>query len=398
MINKLFSSKTLPLKMSFLIFSMVLNCMGILILQLSGNQISYNKLGILEAFKDLPIAFISLFAVNFIHRLGNKNALLISLFMVAICCTILPFLKEFWFYKIWFGLIGICFAMAKIAVYGLIRNNISTDNQLAKVMSSVEASFMLGIFLVNIGFGWLLASKFSEDWKLGFWLIAFLAFINFFLLLKTKLIDGGTSTEVFSKNNLKQFLNRRSILFFSIIFGIVFIEQNFNSWLPSFYKKHLNVSTFSALQASAFLALFSYIGRIITAQIIHRFSLAKYFMTCLFFIFGMLLFSHFLLIQNFTHINLFLFPLIGLFLAPLYPVISSKMISNIKKDEINIFTSLMVIFSSLGSSVGSISISFLFQNNWGTYYAIFISIAVIIVFITSFIYFKSFVKESENNY
>ncbi|MCZ2083404.1 MAG: MFS transporter [Flavobacteriales bacterium] len=393
MFVKIFSAQTLPLKMSFLIFSMVLNCMGILILQLSGNQISYNKLGLLEAFKDLPIAFVSLFAVNFIHRLGNKNSLLISLFIVGICCTLLPFVEEFWFYKIWFGLIGICFAMAKIAVYGLIRNNISTENQLAKVMSSVEASFMLGIFLVNIGFGWLLASEYSADWKFGFWFIALLAFLNFLMLLKTEFIDGGQTTEVFSKKIFAQFLSRKSVLFFSIIFGIVFIEQNFNSWLPSFYKKYLNVSTFSALQASAFLALFSYIGRVITSQIIHKFSLAKYFLACVVLIFTMLMISYLLLTVNDSQIILFIFPLIGLFLAPLYPVVSSKMISGIKKEDINIFTSLMVIFSSLGSSVGSISISFLFQNSLGSYYAIFISIAVLIVFIIGFFYFKTFVSK-----
>ena len=123
---KIFSSNTLGLKMSFLIFSMVLNCMGIVILQLSDTQVSYNKLGLLEAFKDLPIAFVSLFAVNFIHRLGNKKSLLIALFIVGVCCSILPFLQDFWFFKIWFSIIGICFGMAKIAVYGLIRNNIST--------------------------------------------------------------------------------------------------------------------------------------------------------------------------------------------------------------------------------------------------------------------------------
>lgn len=372
--------------------------MGILILQLSGNEVSYNKLGILEAFKDLPIAFVSLFAVNLIQRFGNKNSLLIALFLVGTCCTILPFAEEFWFYKIWFGIIGICFGMAKIAVYGLIRNNISTETQLAKVMSSVEASFMMGIFIVNIGFGWLLGSQYSQDWKMGFWMIAFLAFLNFFILLKTKLIDGGASSQVFSKSILTQFLTRRNVLFFISIFGIVFIEQNFNSWLPSFYKKHLNVSAFSALQASAFLAFFSYIGRITTSRIIHRFSLFKYFMACVILIFVILIVAHLLFTINYSHITLLLFPLTGLFLAPLYPVISSKMISGIRKEDINIFTSLMVIFSSFGSSVGSISISILFQNNFGNYYAVFISIAVIILFAVSFIYFKSFVSEYENNY
>lgn len=387
------SSTTLPLKMSFLIFSMVLNCMGILILQLSGTEVSYNKLGILEAFKDLPIAFVSLFAVNLIQRFGNKNSLLIALFIVGTCCTILPFAKEFWFYKIWFGLIGICFGMAKIAVYGLIRNNTPTETHLAKTMSSVEASFMMGIFLVNIGFGWLLASEYSQDWKFGFWIIAMMAFLNFFILFKTKLIDGGTTSEGFSKKIILQLLTRRNILFFSIIFGIVFIEQNFNSWLPSFYKNHLHVSTFSALQASAFLALFSYMGRIITSKIIQRFSLSKYFLICVILIFIMLILAQLLLIQDYSNAILFVFPLMGLFLAPLYPVIGSKMISGIRKEDINVFTSLMVIFSSLGSSVGSISISILFQNNLGNYYALFIAIAVIMVFILSFTYFKSFVSK-----
>ncbi|MCW4452296.1 hypothetical protein OK344_08750 [Kaistella sp. BT6-1-3] len=57
---------------------------------------------------------------------------------------------------------GICFSVAKISVYGILRNNILQEISLAKVMSSVEASFMIGIFVVNIGFGWLPSSPYSE--------------------------------------------------------------------------------------------------------------------------------------------------------------------------------------------------------------------------------------------
>jgi len=76
---------SLPLKLTFLIFSMVLNCMGIIILQLSEAKITYEKLGFLESFKDLPIAFISLFAVNFISKIGTKKALIMALTIVGIC-------------------------------------------------------------------------------------------------------------------------------------------------------------------------------------------------------------------------------------------------------------------------------------------------------------------------
>lgn len=86
---------SLPLKLTFLIFSMVLNCMGIVILQLSEAKITYEKLGFLESFKDLPIAFISLFAVNFISKIGTKKALIIALIIVGICASVLPFVEVF---------------------------------------------------------------------------------------------------------------------------------------------------------------------------------------------------------------------------------------------------------------------------------------------------------------
>ncbi len=73
---------SLPLRLTFFIFSMVLNCMGIVILQLSQENIGYDKLGFLEAFKDLPIAFISLFAVNFISKVGAKKSLILALSIV----------------------------------------------------------------------------------------------------------------------------------------------------------------------------------------------------------------------------------------------------------------------------------------------------------------------------
>jgi len=100
---------SLPLQLTFLIFSMVLNCMGIVILQLSEANITYEKLGFLESFKDIPIALISLFAVTFINKTGTKKALILALTIVGICSCILPFVEMFWFYKLWFAIIGACF-------------------------------------------------------------------------------------------------------------------------------------------------------------------------------------------------------------------------------------------------------------------------------------------------
>ncbi|KNB60428.1 MFS transporter [Chryseobacterium aquaticum] len=381
---------SLPLRLTFFIFSMVLNCMGIVILQLSQENIGYDKLGFLEAFKDLPIAFISLFAVNFISKVGAKKSLILALSIVGICSFILPFVEVFWFYKLWFAIIGTCFAIGKICVYGIIRNNITIEKSLAKTMNNVEASFMIGIFVVNVGFGWLIASEYSEYWKFGFMFISIVSLITIYLLSKITIIEADKNLENNILSSLISFRKTSVILFFFVIFFIVLTEQSFNSWLPTYYRNHLKVNSFFAIQASSMLAMFSYIGRIITANVIQRFSLVKYFTFCLVCI--MFLLSIIFGIQYFgsdqSEISLYLFPIIGLFLSPLYPLINSKMISQIESQKINTFTSLIVIFSSLGSSVSSITMSLLFENQILTFYSLYILGAVLIIFCLSTFYFK----------
>lgn len=384
------SKISLPLKLTFLIFSMVLNCMGIVILQLSEANITYEKLGFLESFKDLPIAFISLFAVNFISRTGTKKALILALSIVGICTTILPFVEVFWFYKVWFAIVGTCFAIGKICVFGIIRNNISDEKSLAKIMNTVEASFMIGIFIVNTGFGWLISSQYSEFWKFGFLSISVLSAVTIFLFSKLEITEPEKVKKEGLISELSTFANPLIITFLGVIFFIVFVEQGFNSWLPSFYKNHLQVNSFFALQATSFLALFSYVGRTITANIIHRFSLSRYYIICLSLIIAVLaiiLGIQFFDSQN-SQVLLFLFPIIGLFLAPLYPVINSKMIARVNKEKANLFTSLIVIFSSLGSSISSIIMSLLFGKQLLKFYPLYILLTVIVILTVSLVYFN----------
>nr|WP_307459074.1 MFS transporter [Chryseobacterium sp. SORGH_AS_0447] len=364
--------------------------MGIVILQLSEAKITYDKLGFLESFKDIPIAFISLFAVNFISKTGTKKSLILALTIVGICSLILPFVEVFWFYKVWFAIIGTCFALGKICVFGMIRNNISDEKSLAKTMNSVEASFMIGIFVVNIGFGWLISSRFSEFWKFGFLSISVLSGIAIFLFSRLKISEPAKTEQKNVFREVSSLINPLLITFLAVIFFIVFIEQSFNSWLPSFYKNHLKVNSFFALQASSFLALFSYIGRTITANVIQRFSLSKYYILCLSLI--VLVLIVIIGIQfadaDDSRTLLFLFPIIGLFLSPLYPVVNSKMIASIDKAKANLFTSLIVIFSSLGSSVSSIVMALLFGNQLLNFYSVYILFAVSVLFIISLIYFR----------
>jgi len=261
-------------------------------------------------------------------------------------------------------------------------------------MNNVEASFMIGIFVVNTGFGWLISSAYSAYWKYGFLGISAISLVTIILFSRLTIAEPQKKENPGIISDLLKVVNKTVVLFLGVIFCIVFVEQSFNSWLPSFYKNHLKVNSFFALQATSFLALFSYIGRTITANIIHRFSLTKYFKVSLVLIVAVLAFIvgiQFLDSED-SKILLFLFPVVGLFLSPLYPVVNSKMIALVDKEKINLFTSLIVIFSSLGSSVSSIIMSVLFGKGLLDYYSLYILFAVIVLFTISFIYFNTVKK------
>ena len=94
--------------------------------------------------------------------------------------------------------------------------------------------------------------------------------------------------------NWKSLLKPHFLLFYAIIFLIVFAEQIFNSWLPTFYKRNLNTDSFFALQSSAFLALFSFGGRLIASKVTEKITPLKYFYFCLSMSIILLFISHFL--------------------------------------------------------------------------------------------------------
>ena len=122
LINKKNKSLNISLMLSFIVFSMLLNSMSIIILQLSQNALhTYTGLGILEFFKDIPIALVSIFLVDYIKKKSYYLSLAFALFICTVCSFSIPFLTEFWFLKIWFILIGISFSIGKICVFSIIK-------------------------------------------------------------------------------------------------------------------------------------------------------------------------------------------------------------------------------------------------------------------------------------
>ena len=56
------------------------------------------------------------------------------------------------------------------------------------------------------------------------------------------------------------------------------------------------------------------------------------------------------------------FPIVGFFLAPIYPLINSVMLTALPKKLHSPMTGLIIIFSALGGTLGSRLIGYLFKN------------------------------------
>ena len=376
------------LMLSFIVFSMLLNSMSVIILQLSQNQQhSYTGLGMLEFFKDIPIALVSIFMVDYIKKRSYYSSLSIALIICTLCSFTIPFVSEFWFLKIWFILIGISFSIGKICVFSIIKNISDNEKDFSKIMSRTEAAFMLGVFIVNIEFAIILNSDYKDYWKFGFWLVGIIsswAAFQFYRIDQQDVfeIDKSHGKEVI---DFRILFDYKSILFFTIVVIIVFTEQIFNSWLPTFYKHTLKADSFFALQSSALLALFSFIGRLLASKAVVKFSPMKIFFFCL--ISGIILTSSAYIIGQDTDVKvkilMFLFPMVGIFTAPLYPMLNSKYLSKFSERRVGKIVSIIILFTSLGGSIGSMSTAYIFQKNLGNYYLLFATIPLILILIFS---------------
>ncbi len=80
----------------------------------------------------------------------------------------------------------------------------------------------------------------------------------------------------------------------------------------------------------------------------------------------------------------FIFPIIGLFIAPIYPIINSVVLSSLPKKMHSAMTGLIVIFSALGGTLGSRIIGYLFEHVGGEKAFLFMPIPMILLLFSLF--------------
>ncbi|MCA4898480.1 MAG: MFS transporter [Bacteroidota bacterium] len=389
----------LSLFLNYFVFAMLLNSVGTVILQVQSNYgVSESSASVLEAFKDLSIAIVSFLVASYITRIGYKRAMLIALAFIASVCLLMPSVGGFAMTKLLFAATGTCFALIKVSVYGTIGLVTSDKKEHASFMNFIESFFMVGILT-----GYFIFSAFVDDnnrqstaWLNVYYILAGISLVAFLLLLSTSLDESKIKAEE-GKSFWEDFVEMMRLaivplvmVFIASVFIYVLIEQSIMSWLPTFNSKVLHLSTTLSIQMASILAASTALGRFAAGIVLRKIHWFYVLVLCLVAAATLVLVAIPLAqqvntteITSWAHAPLaaFVFPLIGLFIAPIYPAINSVILSSLPVRQHGAMSGLIVIFSALGGTTGSIITGHIFEAYGGqtAFYFSLVPIALLAV-------------------
>ncbi|RMZ51622.1 MFS transporter [Flavobacteriaceae bacterium PRS1] len=389
----------ISLYLNYFVFAILLNSVGIVIAKsINVYHVSESQASLLEAFKDLPIAIVSFLIASFLPRLGYKKAMLIALVIVFFGCLQMIFGNTFLYTKILFLTVGVSFALIKLSVYSLIGIVTSSKKEHASMMSSIEGFFMVGIALAYFLFPAFYSDTNVNAWLNVYYVICGLIVISFVFLLFSKIeytveVIGSNLKEDLLKS-IKLIIIPLVLVFLASAFFFVMIEQGIMTWLPTFNEKIFNFSEQLSVQMASILALSLALGRFI-AGYLTRFISWMYLVIICVIISGIILLSVLPQLKvdveslnGITRITDvptlgFILPLIGLFIAPIYPLLNSTVLSSLPKSLHSPMSGLIIIFSALGGTIGSRIIGELFESIGGAnaFYFLLIPMVLLIVFV-----------------
>jgi MFS transporter, FHS family, glucose/mannose:H+ symporter len=401
----------LSLFLNYFVFAILLNSVGTVILQLQNNYgIMKAEASILEAFKDLTIAAVSFVIASYVARIGYKKSMLIGLAIVTAACLVMALFPSFGTTKLLFAAIGASFALIKVSVYSTI--GLVTDNEKdhASFMNFIESFFMIGIMTGGFIFSAFVddANPQSTAWLQVYYILAAISAAAFVLLLSAPLDESSIQTGV-SKPLSEDFADMFKLavlpivmVFIASVFLYVLIEQSIMTWLPTFNNKVLNLPTSLSIQMATILAAATAFGRFLAGIVLRKYHWYSVLTACLLLAGGLVLVAMPLAqsvgsqsVTGWTDapVAAFVFPMIGLLLAPIYPAVNSQILSSLPVKKHATMTGLSVIFSALGGTLGSRITGTIFDK-YGGQSAFYFSLIPLSILIVCLFFFNKLQKKA----
>lgn len=362
----------LALILTYANFAILLNSVGTVILQaMLSFGIAKTEAAILEAFKDLPIAIVSLAVAAILPRFGYRRAMIVGLCLVAAGALAMPLIPSFATAKLMFLLTGVAFALVKTSTYATI--GLVTDDRRshAALTNLIEGLFMVGV----LGGYWLFAAFIDpadpsgSGWLDVYWILFAVALANIALLAASPFdergaVDPASSGPIQDMRAMMALVARPAVFVFVFsAFLYVLIEQGVGTWLPTFNAEVLHLPTAMSVQAASLFAAALAIGRLGAGGLVRVAGGLPVLLGCIVGILAVVLIVMPIAARSSPHPDMnwfnaplatYAMPLIGLFLAPIYPTINSTILSSLPRERHAAMTGLIIVFSALGGTTGSL--------------------------------------------
>jgi len=391
--------------LNYFVFAILLNSVGTVILQVQNNYgVSQGSASVLEAFKDLSIALVSFLVSSYITRIGYKNAMLIALGFVTAVCFMMPFTASFLTTKLLFAAVGSGFALIKMSVYSTIGLVTRNEKEHISLMNFIESFFMIGILTGYFIFGYFVddTNPQSTQWLQVYYVLGGISLAAFLLLLSAPLDESSISNQENSSmladfgNMFRLMVSPIVLVFIFCAFFYVLIEQSIMSWLPTFNNKVLLLPAALSIQMASILAGSTAVGRFLAGLVLKKLNWFLVLAGCLV-LAAVLVLVAIPLASNVSGtpitgwstapVAAFIFPLIGLLIAPIYPAVNSVILSTLPVQKHGLMSGLIIIFSALGGTTGSIITGHIFES-YGGQTAFYFSLIPMAILITCLFIFK----------
>ncbi len=366
------------LALTYALLGILMNSVGVVILQSIRHFDATKPMGsTLEACKDLSVVAASFLLATRVPRLGYRRALTTVMALMAFACLLASFATGFFAMQALFVATGLAFGLAKVATYATIGLLARDPADHASITGTVEGVFMVGLLAGVWLFGWFIrVDSTGQDWLHVYWLLACACAVMALVWLCTPLDERAAVAPQDAKaahwgEMLRLAALPATIAVLAGLFLYVLVEQGIGTWLPTFNNEVLHLPAAMSVELSSIFVGALALGRLASGAVLRRVGWLPVLLGCIACIAALILIS-LPLAQGMqpravagwrdAPMAAWLFPMLGFFLAPIYPTVCSVALSALPRHRHAAMMGLIVIFSALGGTLGSLITGMLFQR------------------------------------
>lgn len=366
------------LALTYALLGILMNSVGVVILQSIRHFAATKTMGsTLEACKDLSVVAASFLLATRVPLIGYRRTLVGVTAAMAAACTLASFAGGFVAMQALFVATGLSFGLAKVATYSSIGLLARDPADHASITGMVEGTFMVGLLAGVWLFGWFVgADAGGGEWLHVYWLLGAAFAVLSLAWLTTPLDEREAAPPDGAKAAHWGEMARLAVLPATVavlagLFLYVLIEQGVGTWLPTFNNQVLHLPPAMSVQMSSIFVGALAVGRLASGAVLRRIAWLPVLLGCLGLIAALILVSLPLASGVSPRADAgwldaplaaYLVPLLGFFLAPIYPTLCSVALSALPRHRHAAMMGLIVIFSALGGTLGSFITGLLFQK------------------------------------